>query len=58
MLTAELGLLSLIGILPAFIGMALGQRLRRLLSEALFRKALFAAIACMGGVIVVHALAG
>jgi hypothetical protein len=58
LLTAELGLLSLIGILPAFIGMALGQRLRQKLSEALFRKALFTAIAGMGGFIVFHALAG
>ena len=57
-LTAELGLLSLIGIVPAFIGMAIGQRLRRRLPEAGFRRALFAAIAAMGCYIVFNALAG
>lgn len=57
LLNADLGLLSLIGILPAFIGMAAGQRIRRMLSEVMFRKTLFAAIAAMGLYIIANALA-
>lgn len=48
MLTLDLGLGSLVGLPPALIGMAAGQRLRKRLSEALFRKVLFWALLIMG----------
>jgi uncharacterized membrane protein YfcA len=48
MLTLDLGLGSLVGLPPALIGMAAGQRLRKRLSEALFRKVLFWALLAMG----------
>ncbi len=48
LLTLELGLYSLIGVIPAIIGMILGQRIRRRLSEALFRRVLLLALLATG----------
>lgn len=47
-LTPELALVSALGVIPAFAGMALGQRLRRRLPEARFRRLFFLALALMG----------
>ncbi|HEX2257368.1 MAG TPA: sulfite exporter TauE/SafE family protein [Afifellaceae bacterium] len=55
LLTAELGALSVAAILPAVIGMALGQRLRRRVPEARFRKLLLAALAALGLFIIAKA---
>ena len=42
------GVVSAIGLVPAFAGMYLGQRIRAELSEALFRKVVFCALAVFG----------
>jgi len=56
LLTAELGLASLAAVLPALAGLWLGQRLRRHLREALFRRVFLAALLLLGLAIVVQAL--
>lgn len=48
LLDAELGLLSMLALVPALVGMVIGQRLRGRLPEARFRTALFAALLAMG----------
>ena len=48
LLTLELGLYSLVGVVPAIIGMILGQRIRRRLSETLFRQVLLVALLATG----------
>lgn len=48
LLTAELTTMSLIAIIPALAGMALGQRLRRRIAEARFRQVLLTALAALG----------
>ncbi len=55
LLTSELGLISLTGLLPASIGMALGEKIRHRLSEALFRRVFFVALLLLGLYIVVSA---
>ncbi|MCW8885742.1 MAG: sulfite exporter TauE/SafE family protein [Motiliproteus sp.] len=52
MLSVELGLLSLVGLVPAIIGMVVGQKVRRKLSESLFRKVFFTTLLLLGGYIV------
>jgi uncharacterized membrane protein YfcA len=52
---AELGLGSAAAVIPAILGMVLGQRLRRRIPEAAFRKVFFAALAVLGGYIVLRA---
>jgi len=54
-LTLELGGLSAAALIPAVIGMALGQRLRRRLSEAVFRRVFFAALLILGAYIIASA---
>ncbi len=56
LLSGELGLISLAGVLPALLGMMLGQRIRQVLSEALFRKAFFGTLLLLGGYIMARAL--
>lgn len=56
LLTAELGILSVAAIVPALIGMALGQRLRRRIPEARFRQILLAALAALGLFIIAKSL--
>jgi uncharacterized membrane protein YfcA len=56
LLTADLGLASLLAVVPALLGMALGQRVRQLLSEARFRKVFFASQIALGGYIVLRAV--
>lgn len=48
LLSAELGLASLAGLLPAFLGMDIGRRLRRRLSEDRFRRAVQIALGALG----------
>ena len=49
---------SAVALLPAIAGMMLGQRLRRRISEALFRRIFFVSLLALGGYIVVTALGG
>lgn len=55
LLDAELALVSTAAIVPAFLGMAIGQRVRVRLSEARFRTVFFASVAVIGAYIVVRA---
>ena len=54
LLSIDLGIASVLAIVPALMGMALGQRLRRLLSEARFRTVFFASQIALGSYIVVR----
>ena len=54
-LSLELGGLSTAGLVPALVGMALGQRLRRRLSETVFRRVFFAALLILGAYIIANA---
>ena len=56
LVSGELGALSVAAILPALIGMAIGARIRRRLSEALFRKVFFVSLILLGLFIVGRAL--
>ena len=56
LLTAQLGIASAIALIPAILGMVLGQCIRRNLSEQLFRRVFFIAILCLGLYIVTAAL--
>ncbi len=51
LLPPELLLLSVVALVPAFAGMALGQRVRRRLSETRFRKVFFGALLVLGAYI-------
>ena len=55
LLPAELGLLSAGALVPAFAGMALGQRLRRRIPEQRFRKIFFLSLTLLGLYISVRA---
>jgi len=55
-LTVEHGVLSFAAVLPAIIGMVLGQRIRKNLSEQLFRKVFFIALLMLGVYIIASAL--
>ncbi len=52
LLTIEHGALSAMALLPAALGMLVGQRLRRSLSEVLFRQLFFIALAVLGGYVI------
>ena len=54
--SAELVGLSAAAVAPAIAGMLLGQRLRRSLSEALFRRLFFAAVGIVGIAIAARSL--
>jgi uncharacterized membrane protein YfcA len=56
LLSVELGLISGAAVLPAVLGMALGQRLRRGLPERRFRPVFFVALLALGGWIMVRSL--
>jgi len=58
LLTAELGALSAMALLPAIAGMVVGQRTRRNLSEALFRRVFFVALLILGAYIIASAFGG
>ncbi len=55
-LSTEQGYLSIAATLPAIIGMAFGQRIRKRLPEQTFRKVFFIALLALGAYIVVNAL--
>jgi len=57
LLSAELGLISLAGLVPALAGMAIGQRIRRRLDERTFRLLLFGALIILGVTILVRSIA-
>ena len=56
LLTADHGIASALGLVPALIGMATGQRLRQGFSEATFRRFFYAGVALLGLFILVEAL--
>ena len=56
LLTMELGILSALGVIPALIGMVLGQRIRKMLSEEKFRRVFFISLLVLGLYIVAGAL--
>ncbi len=56
--TGRLLVMSTLMLVPALIGMRLGDRLRRRLSQALFRRLLFWSLAMLGLYMVVQALTG
>lgn len=58
MLSLDLLLLSGLCVLPALLGMVIGQRLRDRLSEAAFKKAFYGALLLLGGYIVARWLIG
>ena len=58
LLTVELGSLSAAALVPAILGMVIGQRIRRRLSEQIFRKVFFAALLALGAYIIARALGG
>ena len=56
LLTAELGVVSAAAVVPALLGMVVGQRLRVRISEAAFRRVFMIALAALGAIIVAQAL--
>ena len=56
LLTLELGVWSSVSVVPAILGMVIGQRIRKGLSENTFRKLFFLFILAIGAYIVVTAL--
>ena len=56
LISQDLGMLSAAGVVPAFIGMVLGQRVRGRLSEAMFLKVFFGALGFLGVYITVRSL--
>ncbi len=56
LLTAELSGISAVAVVPALIGMVLGQRLRRRLSETVFRRVFFVALLLLGLYIIADAV--
>jgi uncharacterized membrane protein YfcA len=52
LLSPELGAWSAAAVAPALVGMTLGRRIRRALSEARFRRVFFVALLLLGGYIV------
>lgn len=57
-LGTDVTLTSAAALIPATLGMVLGQRIRRLLPEATFRKVFFAALLVLGAGLVVRSAAG
>ena len=53
LLTTELATVSAFAVVPAVIGMVIGQRIRKSLSETKFRKIFFRSIFILGGFIIV-----
>lgn len=58
LLTAELGVTSAVALIPAILGMVLGQNIRRRMSEQVFRRVFFIAILIVGLYIAIGALSG
>ncbi len=58
LLTIEVGALSTAALLPALVGMIVGQRIRRNLSKQRFRRVFFVSLLVVGGYILASALPG
>lgn len=58
LLTLEQGILSATALLPAILGMVLGQQIRQRISEPFFRKVFFASLLVLGAYIIISALGG
>jgi len=56
LLTAELGVLSAVGLVPAILGMVFGQRIRQRMSEDVFRQVFLISLVLLGAYIGVTAL--
>jgi uncharacterized membrane protein YfcA len=56
LLTADMGYLSALAVVPAILGMVVGQQLRKLLSEQLFRRVVFASLLVLGAYIIMVAV--
>ncbi len=56
LLTSQHGLLSALALIPAIAGMTLGQRVRKGLSEKLFRRVFFISLLILGSYIVINAI--
>lgn len=56
LLSAELGIYSALALIPAIIGMVLGQKVRNKLSEQLFKRFLFISLLLLGAYIVMSAI--
>ena len=56
LLSAELGLLSAAALIPALLGMALGQAIRQRLPETRFRRVFFLALMALGGYLAGYAV--
>jgi uncharacterized membrane protein YfcA len=56
LLSMEMGVLSGVALVPSFLGMVLGQRIRRLLPESRFRKVFFTALLILGAYIIMRNL--
>ncbi len=48
LLTKELGLMSAVALIPAMLGMVIGQRICRRIPEAMFRAVMYASLALLG----------
>ncbi len=57
LLNAELGTISAFALVPAIVGMVIGQRVRRMLSETVFRQVFFVSLSALGAYITIGALA-
>lgn len=56
LLTFEHGILSLAALVPAIVGMIFGRRIRKSLSELLFRRVFFVSLLALGMYIIASAL--
>jgi len=56
LLNLELGLYSTSAIVPALVGMMVGQKIRRQLSETLFRKIFFITLLALGFYLVLRSI--
>ena len=56
LLSPQLGLVSALAIVPALAGMVLGQRIRKRLPEALFRRVFYVSLLLLGSYIIARAL--
>jgi uncharacterized membrane protein YfcA len=58
LLTGPLALASVAALAPSFLGMELGRRARRRLSEARFRRVFFIGVGLLGGAVALRAALG
>ena len=55
-ISRELGILSMSALVPALVGMVIGQKIRSKLSEQLFRRVFFIALLLLGGYIIMTSI--